>query len=238
MRRKARSGAWPAAFGMVLLVLGIFLLTVELAAFDPAFYTEEYARNGTAAYVGVPEETLDEATDVLIAYLRGGRDSLDFEIRTDAGVREYYNEREKLHMADVRDLNTGAVWCTWIFLPGGCALLLWAFLTTRDRRRVCRSCFFAVLGVLAAFFLIGAAAAADFTGFWTAFHHVFFRNDLWTFDPRTSLLIRMFEERFFYDLVARILIWFLSVCFILLVLTAWGWRRGKPREGVHANTRH
>ena len=55
---------------------------------------------------------------------------------------------------------------------------------------------------------------------------------------RDSLLIRMFEERFFFDLVARILAWFLSICFILLFLTAWGWRQGRKKEAAHAHTRH
>lgn len=93
--------------------------------------------------------------------------------------------------------------------------------------RVWKTLFFSVLGVLAAFAVVGICAAADFTSFWVSFHHVFFRNDLWTFDPRTSLLIRMFEEKFFFDLVTRILIWFLAVCAGLLVLSFILWKKGR-----------
>lgn len=238
MPAKAKWRPWLGAAGMVLLVLGIFLLTVELCAFDPGYYETEYAKNSTALRTGVSEDTLNEATQVLLDYLQGRRDSLDFTAETGDGVREYYNEREKLHMEDVKDLNLGAVVFLWTALAAGGVLTVLALRGKAGRWRVLRAFFFAVLGVLGAFCLIGAAAAVDFTSFWIGFHHVFFRNDLWTFDPRTSLLIRMFEEQFFFDLVARILVWFLSVCFVLLLLSGLGWRRGRQREVAHAHTRH
>ncbi|MBD5559096.1 MAG: TIGR01906 family membrane protein [Clostridia bacterium] len=238
MRAALRSGALPAAAGMVLIVLGLLVLLVETAAFDPGYYESEYTKNDTASYVGVSEETLDEATGVLLDYLQDRRDDLSLQVETSAGQREYYNEREKLHMVDVKSLNLGAVTFMWIALAAGGTLLGASFAAAHEKWRVCRACFFAVLGVLAAFFLIGAAAAADFTSFWITFHKVFFTNDLWTFDPRSSLLIRMFEEQFFFDLVARILLWFLAACFVMLAAAFWGWRRGRRKEPADAHTRH
>ena len=221
-----------SAAGTVLLILGILVAIIELCGFDPGYYIAEYAKNDTAAYVGVSEETLDEATEVLLEYLQDKRDSLDLQAEVSGEEREFYNEREKLHMADVRDLNLGAVTFMWTALVCGGALTALAYVYFRPRWHAAKASFFAVLGVLGAFFLLGIFAAADFTSFWVGFHHVFFTNDLWTFDPRTSLLIRMFEEQFFFDLVARILIWFLSICAAILVAAFLFWRSGRRKESV------
>ena len=48
-------------------------------------------------------------------------------------------------------------------------------------------------------------AFLDFNEFWTMFHHIFFRNDLWLLDPNTDVLIMMVPETFFFNLVFRIL---------------------------------
>lgn len=224
------------AAGTVLLVLGILFALIEILAFDPGYYKTEYAKNETAAYVGVSEETLNEATRVLLEYLQDTRSSLDMRAQVSGSEREFYNEREKLHMADVKDLNLGSITFMWTALISGAVLVCGSFLFFRPRWRTARTCFYSILGVLAAFFLLAVFAASDFTRFWIGFHHVFFTNDLWTFDPRTSLLIRMFEEQFFFDLVARILIWFLSLCGLMLAAAAFTWHYGKRKEGTNANS--
>ena len=61
--------------------------------------------------------------------------------------------------------------------------------------------------------MLGVAffAYVDFTRFWTLFHHIFFRNDLWLLNPSTDILIMMVPEGFFYDLVFRIVTYFLAM---------------------------
>lgn len=234
VRPRRRSVNWVfvtfAAIGTILLVLAFLVSIVEAAAFDPAYYEHEYAKNGTAQYVGVPEETLNEATENLLRYLEGDRENLDMSVSIDGIEREYYNEREKLHMADVRDLNQNAVRFMWTGYIAGGALLAAAYFFSRRKYLVWAACFFAIVGVLAAFLAIGIWGAIDFTSFWIRFHHIFFRNDLWTFDPATSLLIRMFEEQFFLDLVGQILIWFLSGTAAVLVFTGFLAYKGKRRS--------
>lgn len=218
-----------AAAGTVLLVLAFLISVIETAAFDPAYYDREYEKNETALYVGVTDDTLSEATYNLLAYLRGQRDSLNMQAEVDGEQREYYNEREKLHMEDVRDLNLGALNFMWTgYLLGG-VLVISAFALSKKKYQVWGAVFWSILGVLAAFAAIGLWGAADFSSFWVSFHHVFFSNDLWLFDPRQSLLIRMFEEQFFFDLVGEILAWFLSVTAVALVVSGVLYRRGRKR---------
>ena len=58
--------------------------------------------------------------------------------------------------------------------------------------------------------LLGIWILADFNGFWTTFHQVFFSNDLWLLNPYTDLMINLFPEAFFNHLVVRIILWFLA----------------------------
>ena len=51
---------------------------------------------------------------------------------------------------------------------------------------------------------LSLAFIGDFTQGFTAFHHIFFDNDLWILDPRTDLLINIVPEPFFVDTAARI----------------------------------
>ena len=51
------------------------------------------------------------------------------------------------------------------------------------------------------------------------FHHIFFDNDLWLFDPATDYMIRMLPEGLFYDMVMRIGAIFVGGLAVVLVLS-------------------
>jgi integral membrane protein (TIGR01906 family) len=46
--------------------------------------------------------------------------------------------------------------------------------------------------------LVGLLSLLDFSGLWTRFHQIAFRNDLWMLDPRTDYLIMLFPEPFWF----------------------------------------
>ena len=209
-----RSGLWAvrllAAAGAVLIIVSAAVACISGTAFDKAFYREEYRKMDTAAYVGVTESVLGQATDTLLDYLQGNAASLDLAVENG---EEYYSQREKDHMVDVKALYQGAVcFMTAGFCAGG-VLLAGCFLWKRKNalKPVLQSWFWAAAGVLAFFACIGIWAAVDFNSFWVSFHHVFFTNDLWLLDPASSRMIRMFQEEFFAAMVARILVWFLAI---------------------------
>ena len=47
-------------------------------------------------------------------------------------------------------------------------------------------------------------ALVDFNAVFVMFHHLFFDNDLWIFDPAEDYMIRMLPEGLFADMAARI----------------------------------
>lgn len=211
--KDAQGAIWIRLFaviGAALIVFAAAVACISGVAFDKAFYREEYQKMETAAYVGVSGPVLEQATDTLLDYLLDDVSSLD--LQADDGS-QYYSQREKDHMVDVKALYQGAI--TFMitgFCVGG-ALIAACFIWKKKRalRPVLQGWFWGTVGVLAFFAVIGIWAGVDFNNFWISFHRMFFTNDLWMLDPLESRMIRMFEERFFADMVGRILAWFLSI---------------------------
>lgn len=206
----------------VLLLISLMFCCIDVICFDKDFYAKEYSQLNTADYVGVDEQTLNEATFNLLDYLKDDRESLDMTISIDGGQREYYNEKEKAHMADVKALYLNASKIAVAMAAVGAAII--AFILAKQKKGGLKIVFGGALTggivVLAFFAVIGIWAAIDFTNFWISFHHVFFTNDLWLLDPSTDLLIRMFEEQFFFDMVTKILIVFFGIFAVIMVASA------------------
>ena len=93
-----------AAVSSFLLIFSVAVLCIQAIAFDHDFYKNEYEKMNTAAYVGVSGESLGMATDTLLDYLEDKTPTLDLQVQVNGQDEEYYNEREKAHMVDVKAL--------------------------------------------------------------------------------------------------------------------------------------
>ena len=89
---------------MTLLALSLLLTVIDYFCFDRSFYKNQYLKNNTTAYTNMNEEDLMKATDTLLDYLRDLRDDIKVEGIVNGAVREIYDERETLHMVDVKAL--------------------------------------------------------------------------------------------------------------------------------------
>lgn len=203
----------------IAMVFATVVACVQAFAFSRGFYAQEYAKYDIKTDVGVSGESLTQATEVLLGYLEGKRDSLELQAEIDGQEREYYNERETQHMFDVKVLYQNAIAFMIAAYIAGAVMIIVAALLLRDRRRICRTASWSMLAALLAFAVLGVWIAVDFGSFWQSFHHIFFTNDLWQLDPATSLLIRMYPSAFFFDLVVRILGTFLVIVVTAIVAT-------------------
>ncbi|MBR6816688.1 MAG: TIGR01906 family membrane protein [Clostridia bacterium] len=204
MRAKRLAAQWAA----ILLLIGTLIFWVDALCFDAEFYTKEYTKLDTANSIRITEQGLSDATEALLDYLKDRRDDLTVYAEIDGSLREVFNEREKLHMIDVRRLYRNAKTVGYTSLVIGAltfAVLFWRS-DRQEQKAVVRGylhgnmMFFLMLAV------IGLFAALDFDTFWTAFHKIMFSNDLWLLDPRQDILIQMVPQQFFFDLVMRIAI--------------------------------
>lgn len=184
-------------------ILALLLSVVDLTALDTGWYDRWYQQSDLSQILDVPEETIEEAMDMMLGYIRGDRPDMDGTL---PGIGEVYNDREKAHMKDVRTLYQHAMLVrniAWILTAAG---LIWG-LWKRKAPQLALGYLQALLCWVILFAFLGLWMATGFTDFWTHFHELFFDNDLWLLDPATDFMIRICPESMFFDLATRIVLW-------------------------------
>ena len=211
-----------ATVGGLGLLLALLIGVIDWASFERSFYARVYERLDTAGSMGISETQLTLGTDVLLGYLRGRYPNLDLEIEVadDGSTDQFFNEREKAHMVDVKALYDGARTAGAVGLAISLAVLVILFSRWRSTglRYVWRGWLWAVLAAAALLTVLLIWVLIDFNGFWTRFHLIFFSNDLWILDPRTDRLINMVPSYFFNTLVRRIISVWLGAAAALTVI--------------------
>lgn len=213
-------------FGLSLIVF-LLLSSIDMNCFNVTFFEEQYRELNTAESLRMPQEDLMKATTTLLDYLRGDVDSIEVDVRINGVTQEAFNDREKAHMVDVRALYQHAMIVRWAALGG---IILSLALSIVERRRHFLSVLSAGLLQVSVLFilflcLLGVWIMADFNGFWTTFHQLFFTNDLWLLNPATDRMINLFPEAFFSHLVIRILLWFLAFYLPCLIVAFYNRRQ-------------
>ncbi len=201
-----------------LLILSLFLSIIDYCCFDKSFYNEQYDINQTAKDIKVSDEALDHMTDILLDYLKDKRDDIILYEDVDGINREIFNDREKMHMVDVKELYQHVI--TFRNMVLLMAIIILIYYLIYDKKYLLThlfSSYFKALSILLAVIVaIAISAILDFDTFWTSFHQLFFDNDLWLLNPYTDLMILMVPSSFFNALAMRIIL--LSI--ILSVLLA------------------
>ena len=212
------------------IILGMLAAVICGCATDAAFYHREYEKLHVADSIGITDEELKTATDVLLSYTKGEREDMLVYAEFDGQARPVFNERETAHMQDVRALFLGARCAAWWMLGGGALLMVAAVVFAKQKSAPFCGYLLANYLVIGLFAALALYAAIDFTSFWTSFHRVFFTNDLWLLDPATDNLILMVPEQFFSDLVCKIVAIFLGAAAALYAAGAWMKRRLKQKQ--------
>lgn len=209
-KRLPRICAYLASMSVILILL---VTSIDINCFNKSFFASEYTKMETAQSLHMSNEDLMKATNALLDYLQDDRDDIDVDIEVYDMDRKAFNERETLHMVDVKNLyqfalhlRLGAI----VVLIGSIAYLIYE--KKRDSLHELSHAYAkTALYFLMFVAMLGIWAAVDFTSLWESFHRLFFDNDLWLLNPRTDLMINMFPEDFFFHMVLRITGMFLLV---------------------------
>lgn len=202
-----------AAIAMVLILL---ITSFEIAAYnDFDWYQKEYLKNGVLDDLEMEVEDVMHVTKEMMAYLRGNREDLEVHTIVNGSPREFFNDREKAHMVDVKNLFLGGL----DLRLGACvvfiaSLVILIFSKANWKKLLPESFLMGVGGFIVLLGIFAGLIATDFNKYFVIFHEIFFDNDLWILDWKTDLLIRMLPEGFFFDMVVRI-----SSIFAILLLT-------------------
>lgn len=210
---------WLAGVILAFAVIAAVLITsFEIAMYsDFSIYQKEYEKYDVLSELDMTMDDVMHVTREMMEYLRGGRDTLSVVTTVEGKEQDFFNEQDRFHMGEVRELFLGGL----DIRRGACIIavlcLIFLLAVRADIRKIIPRSYQAALGVSAAVAaFIGIASVIDFNAVFVQFHHIFFDNDQWIFDPAEDYMIRMLPEGLFYDFVIRIGGIFLGILVVLL----------------------
>lgn len=211
-----------AILGSIAFILALFFSSFQIVLYAiPGFYEKEYAKYNVLDDVKMEMEDVLYVTDEMMDYLIDKRDDLVVETKVDGKEREFFNEREKLHMEDVKKLFLQGLMLRKIAFAISIAAVVLLIIMKADLKRVIPRAFITatiLIGVLSG--LTALYVSKNFATVFVQFHLMFFNNDLWILNPETDLMINILPEGFFFDTVKTIGITFGILLGILLLFSA------------------
>lgn len=211
-------------FAILLIIsisLSFLVLSIENNTYNKKYYLNSYEKYGVKEITGKSMVKLEEITDKLILYLKakGGEELLS----------PYFNQREILHMEDVRELFDFARIIKYIGIIISFCIILF-FLKQRQYKFLQKTITFGLFSNHIVFSLLAILASTNFNKYFTYFHQIFFDNELWLLNPKTDLMIQMLPEEFFIGIAIRIMLSFILYLSIIQVLIYFLLERGKIRD--------
>ena len=213
---------WCAGIILGFSVIAALLITsFEIAMYaDFDVYRQEYEKYDVLSEMDMTMDDVMYVTHEMMDYLRGEGDTLSVVTTVEGQEQDFFNEQDRFHMGEVRELFIGGLNIRFGACVAAVLCVLFLVITRADIIKVVPRSYWIALGVTgAAVILIGIAAVVDFNAVFVQFHHIFFDNDLWIFDPAEDYMIRMLPEGLFYDMVMRIGAIFAVSLVVLLVLS-------------------
>lgn len=214
---------------LFIALVPIFLIAVSVrwVINFPPLYSYGFDRFDIPTRTGIERDELISAGKQIRDYFNNDEEYLAVRAVV-RGIlyQNIYNEREVLHMKDVKALVQGVYRVSELtglyllaVLVGG--LAIWGRRFTPSIATLIGWGGWATVALLV---VVGLAMTIGFDRLFLAFHLISFTNDLWQLDPRRDYLIAMFPEVFFFTATVLIIVsvTFLSVC---LIIASWFIRR-------------
>ncbi len=210
---------------MMFLLIGVLLLTsFQVVIYGDSqyrFYEREYKKYQVADSLNMTMDNIMDVTDQMMAYLIGKKAELSVITDVDGETQDFFNEQDRFHMGEVKDLFLGGLKIRNIMLVAVLLILILLAARKADLIKLLPRAYFVTLGITGVITIVlGVLFASDFDKYFRIFHEIFFDNDQWMFDPATDYMIRMLPEGFFYDFVFRIGGFFVGSLAVLGVVSA------------------
>ena len=169
-------------FFIILIITSILLLNFRFYLYNTNFYDKEFTKLNI--YDKFPRETVWENTNNLFEFFKSGKELNDF-----------FNEREKLHLIDVKNLINYAIFLLYASLI---LLIITFYLNRNSLSRPLIISGIALILIIIIFYLL------NFQSMFFLFHKLAFTNNYWLLNPETDNLIKLFPQDFFKDFLIRI----------------------------------
>ena len=98
---------------MMFLLIGVLLLTsFQVAIYGDSqyrFYEREYKKYQVADSLNMTMDNIMDVTDQMMAYLIGNKAELSVITDVDGEIQDFFNEQDRFHMGEVKDLFLGGL---------------------------------------------------------------------------------------------------------------------------------
>ena len=191
----------PSALFIVAIPLLLISVSVTWAVNDLRFYRHGFDKFDIPRVTGIERDDLIVASSQIRSYFNSRLEPLEIRTRIYAEETELFNQREVLHMRDVKRLiwgvyGVGMVSALYLvgFATVGFSIYRRPFAYTLSRHLLWGGGL--TVGLVA---IVGLLAVAGFDSLFATFHQVSFANDFWKLDSRTDHLVMMFPQGFWFD---------------------------------------
>jgi len=186
-----------------MLCLPILLLTASIgwAVNSQWLYKYSFEKYNVSQTTGIAEVELEKAATGLISYFNWGDEHISLTVIKDGEPFELFNQREVVHLRDVKGLIRLDY---WVLLGTLIYTLSYAGVSLFWRRgRYWRQLARRIVGgsgiTLALMLAIGLGILLNFDKIFWQFHLLSFSNEFWQLDPTKDYLIMLFPGGFWYD---------------------------------------
>lgn len=196
-------------FVIIFLAPTLTLLNFHFLIFNSTFYKGEFEKLNVYENFQSQGEA-DRLTQNLINYFCCGAKLSD----------EYYSEREKLHLVDVKRLiriTTVEFFIVSLLSIGSLAILA----KKRQYRHVIFALRWGSIVTLISILILWLSSFINpprFEKTFVSFHEVAFSNDLWQL-PQEAILIKLFPAQFFANFANRVAFGTIGMALIILVVS-------------------
>ena len=94
----------------ISLIVILLISSFEIGAYgDWNFYEKEYEKYKVADELYMEMPDIMKVTKFMMSYLRGNEKKLSIETEVEGNIQDFFNEKDRLHMADVQGLFLGGL---------------------------------------------------------------------------------------------------------------------------------
>jgi len=185
---------------LFVLCLPLLLLSASIggAANSISLYKYGFEKYNVSQTTGLDIENLAFLAEELVQYFNSDAQYISVTVVKDGQSFALFNEREIVHLKDVKGLFRLDY---WIFL--GTLLYSLAFVVFVIWRREWRHLAWGLIWggglTVALMIVLGVGALLNFDRLFLQFHLLSFANELWQLDPSKDYLIMLFPRGFWYD---------------------------------------
>ena len=190
-----------ALLGVLFIVaIPVFLITLNVTWMvnDIRFYENGFEDNNISSVTGIEDGDLMEVSREIRNYFNSLNEPLGVRTKIFGEEHELFNQREIIHMRDVKRL----IWGVYIFgsiaglyligNTGGGFYTIGSGFGPILCLRIIKGAVFTIGFVT----IIGISALTGFQKLFKLFHQISFPNDYWILNPSTDFLLMMFPQEF------------------------------------------